>query len=81
MMPTIPNSIIRTGVVIGRDIPDKPTQAVTIAPTILSVLGIAPQPAPGDATQPRRPVQKPLFTTEPERKVAEAALAGDSSGI
>ena len=40
-----PNSIIRTGVVIGRDIPDTPTQAVTIAPTIESILGIAPQPA------------------------------------
>jgi type III restriction enzyme len=68
-----PNSIIRTGVVIGRDIPDTPTQAMTIAPTILSVLGIAPQPEPGDNTQPVRAVQEPLFKTEPERKVAEAA--------
>jgi len=69
-----PNSIIRTGVVIGRDIPDTPTQAMTIAPTILSVLGIAPQPEPGDNTQPVRAVQEPLFKTEPERKVAEATL-------
>jgi type III restriction enzyme len=68
-----PNSIIRTGVVIGRDIPDTPTQAMTIAPTILSVLGIAPQPEPGDNTQPVRAVQEPLFKTAPERKVAEAA--------
>lgn len=68
-----PNSIIRTGVVIGRDIPDTPTQAMTIAPTILSVLGIAPQPEPGDSTQPVRAVQEPLFKTAPERKVAEAA--------
>jgi type III restriction enzyme len=68
-----PNSIIRTGVVIGRDIPDTPTQAMTIAPTILSVLGIAPQPEPGDSTQVGRTVQEPLFRTEPERKVAEAA--------
>jgi type III restriction enzyme len=68
-----PNSIIRTGVVIGRDIPDTPTQAMTIAPTILSVLGIAPQPEPGDNTQSVRAVQEPLFKTEPERKVAEAA--------
>ena len=37
-----PNSIIKTGVVIGRDIPDMPTQAVPIAPTILSVLRLAP---------------------------------------
>src|SRR5271157_3241963 len=68
-----PNSIIRTGVVIGRDIPDTPTQAMTIAPTILSVLGIAPQPEPGDSTQVGRAVQEPLFKTAPERKVAEAA--------
>jgi type III restriction enzyme len=64
-----PNSIIRTGVVIGRDIPDKPTQAVTISPTILSVLGIAPQSAPGDATQVTSAVQQPLFKTEPERRL------------
>ncbi len=69
-----PNSIIRTGVVIGRDIPDKPTQAVTISPTILSVLGIAPQSATGDATQVTSAVQQPLFKTEPERRVAEATL-------
>src|ERR1017187_7026202 len=68
-----PNSIIRTGVVIGRDIPDTPTQAMTIAPTILSVLGIAPQPEPGDNTQPVRAVQEPLFRTEPERQVSIAA--------
>ena len=69
-----PNSIIRTGVVIGRDIPDTPTQAMTIAPTILSVLGIAPQPEPGDNTQTVRAVQEPLFKTAPECKVAEATL-------
>jgi type III restriction enzyme len=73
-----PNSIIRTGVVIGRDIPDTPTQAMTISPTILSVLGIglgiAPQPEPGDSTQVGRAVQEPLFKTAPERKVAEATL-------
>ena len=69
-----PNSIIRTGVVIGRDIPDTPTQAVTIAPIILSVLGIAPQPGPSDGAQVTTAVQKPLFTTEPERKVADTTL-------
>jgi len=69
-----PNSIIRTGVIIGRDIPDTQTQAMTIAPTILSVLGIAPQPAPGDGTHVASAVQQPLFKTEPERKVAEATL-------
>jgi type III restriction enzyme len=69
-----PASIIRTGVVIGRDIPDTPTQAVTIAPTILSVLGIAPPPTPVDDAQATVAVQKPLFATEPERRVAEATL-------
>ena len=69
-----PNSIIRTGVVIGRDIPDTPTQAMTISPTILSVLGIVPQPEPGDSTQTVRAVQEPLFKTAPECKVAEATL-------
>ncbi len=69
-----PNSIIRTGVVIGRDIPDKPTQAVTVAPVILSVLGIAPSPPAGEGAAPVAPTQQPLFTTEPERRVAEATL-------
>lgn len=69
-----PNSIIRTGVVIGRDIPDKPTQAMTIAPTLLSVLGIAPAPSPAEGTAGPASVQQPLFKTEPERKVAEATL-------
>jgi len=69
-----PNSIIRTGVVIGRDIPDKPTQAMTIAPTLLSVLGIAPVPEPSAATGVSTTVQQPLFKTEPERRVAEATL-------
>src|ERR1017187_5040588 len=69
-----PNSIIRTGVVIGRDIPDNPTRAVSIEPTILSVLGIAPQPAAGEGAPVAAPTQPPLFTTEPERKVAEATL-------
>ena len=68
-----PNSVIKTGVVIGRDIPDTPTQAVTIAPTLHTILGIAP-PAPS-TTEPGAPVvQKPLFATEPERKVAETTL-------
>lgn len=65
-----PDSIIRTSVVIGRDIPDMPTQAVTIAPAIELILNIAPQPAATEAA----PVQQPLFTTETQRKVAETTL-------
>lgn len=69
-----PGSVIRTGVVIGRDIPDTPTQAVTIAPTLHTILGIAP-PAPASTTEQVAPaIQKPLFATEPERKVAETTL-------
>ena len=67
-----PNSIIRTGVVIGRDIPDAPTRAVTIEPVLHAVLGIAAS-APAGA-EPAAPAQKPLFASEPERKVAEATL-------
>lgn len=69
-----PNSIIRTGVVIGRDIPDTETTAVTIAPVLHTMLGLAPSlisVGDGFATPA---VQAPLFTTEPEKKVAEATL-------
>jgi len=69
-----PDSVIRTGVVIGRDIPDTPTQAVTIVPAIESILGIAPQPATAGTAPAGVPVQQPLFTTETQRKVAEATL-------
>jgi len=67
-----PNSIIRTGIVIGRDIPDKPTQAVSIPPTLHSILGITT-----DGAAPIMPLaaQTPLFTTERERRVAEVTLS------
>ena len=69
-----PGSIIRTGVVIGRDIPDTPTEAITIAPTLHAILGIAPL-APSESTGSVAPAtQEPLFTTEPERKVAATTL-------
>lgn len=69
-----PNSVIRSGIVIGRDIPDTPTEAVTIAPTLHTILGIAPT-VPGSTTEQGTPVvPKPLFATEPELKVAETTL-------
>ena len=68
-----PNSIIRTGVVIGRDIPDKPTQAVTIPPTLHSILGIAPAGG-GLATAGPTPAQPALFATDREREIAAATL-------
>jgi type III restriction enzyme len=66
-----PNSIIRTGVVIGRDIPDAPTKAVTIEPVFMTQLGLAMAPAasvPGATPQPAPTI------TEPERKTAEVTM-------
>src|ERR1039457_6385198 len=45
-----PNSIIRTGIVIGRDIPDTPTKAVTIEPVFITQLGLGITPAVPGAT-------------------------------
>lgn len=68
-----PNSVIRTGVVIGRDIPDKPTEVITITPRIEDILGISPLVVDAQgAVEVAR--QEPLFTTEPERRVAETTL-------
>ena len=66
-----PNSIIRTGVVIGRDIPDTPTKAVTIEPVFMTQLGLAMAPAafvPGATPQPAPTI------SEPERKTAEVTI-------
>ena len=59
-----PDSIIRTGVVIGRDIPDRDMRVVEVSPVILGKVA-------GDAA---RPEQKPLFNTEREKEVAKATL-------
>jgi type III restriction enzyme len=59
-----PDSIIRTGVVIGRDIPDRDMKVVEVAPLIVAKMA-------GDASHPE---QKPLFNTEREKEVAKATL-------
>jgi len=59
-----PDSIIRTGVVIGKDIPDREMKVIEVAPVILGKVA-------GDAAQPE---QKPLFNTEREKEVAKATL-------
>ena len=59
-----PDSIIRTGVVIGRDIPDRDMKVVEVSPMIVGKVA-------GDAAQPE---QKPLFNTEREKEVAKATL-------
>jgi type III restriction enzyme len=60
-----PNSIIRAGVVIGRDIPDKQQKIVEVLPLVVSrIAGGSP-----------RPEQQPLFSTEREQNIAIAALS------
>jgi type III restriction enzyme len=59
-----PDSIIRTGIVIGRDIPDREMKVIEVAPSILGKVA-------GDASLPE---QKPLFNTEREKEVARATL-------
>jgi type III restriction enzyme len=59
-----PDSIIRTGVVIGKDIPDRDQKVVEVAPIVLGKIG-------GDASQPQ---QTPLFNTEKQKAVAKATL-------
>ncbi len=59
-----PDSIIRTGVVIGRDIPDRDLKVIEVAPVIVGKVA-------GDASLPE---QKPLFNTEGEKAVAKATL-------
>jgi type III restriction enzyme len=67
-----PDSIIRTGIVIGRDIPDTPTKAVTIEPVFMTQLGLGIAPAvPGVVLTPRQQAQ---VITEPERKTAEVTM-------
>jgi type III restriction enzyme len=59
-----PDSIIRTGVVIGRDVPDREMKVIEVAPLILNKVA-------GDSSLPE---QKPLFNTEREKAVARATL-------
>jgi type III restriction enzyme len=66
-----PNSIIRTGIVIGRDIPDVPTKAVTIEPVFMTQLGLGIAPT---ATVPGATPQLSPTITEPERKTAEMTM-------
>src|ERR1039458_1715023 len=67
-----PNSIIRTGIVIGRDIPDAPTKAVTIQPVFMTQLGLAiPLATSGAWAGPAGPAPT---ITEPERKTAELTM-------
>ncbi len=61
-----PDSIIRTGVVIGRDIPDKPARVVQVESVIVSRIG----GIPGVNLE----ASEVLFSQPEERNVASAAL-------
>ncbi|MCC6270616.1 MAG: DEAD/DEAH box helicase family protein, partial [Microbacteriaceae bacterium] len=64
-----PDSIIRTGVIIGRDIPEQRSKAVEIQPEIVNrIAGPAPAPLLGGT-------QQQMFDTAREREVATATLA------
>ena len=63
-----PDSIIRTGIVIGRDIPDKQVKPVEVMPLILEAIA---SPTTPEAIAE----QKPLFNTEREQEVARTAFA------
>ena len=65
-----PNSIIRTGIVIGRDIPNVPTKAVTIQPAFMTQLGLAPHLLSGSSEETPA---TPVFTPS-EQKTAEVTM-------
>jgi type III restriction enzyme len=62
-----PDSIIRTGIIIGRDIPLEKSRVIVAVPTVVERL-IGPSTAEAQVTQP------PLFTAPEEKKLAEITL-------
>ena len=62
------DSILVTGVVIGKDIPDKKSQVVEVQPKIMDFLSGKGEPSPDGQEQ------KPLFETEQEKQVAQTTL-------
>jgi len=62
-----PDSIIRTGVVIGRDVPLQKSKVIVAAPAVVERLI-------GPATPDTEMKQKPLFTEPEEQKVAQTTL-------
>ena len=64
------DSILVTGIVIGKDIPDKPSKVVTVAPKVLDkIVGFKDSESGGGEEE-----QKPLFKTEKEVEVAKVTL-------
>ncbi|WP_257309742.1 DEAD/DEAH box helicase [Geothrix fuzhouensis] len=71
-----PDSIIRKGLVIGKDIPDKPQQVVTV-PSVLeaSLLGTLVEATDGGQHTLLLPTaEEPMFKTEAEKNVVRSVL-------
>jgi type III restriction enzyme len=71
-----PDSVIRKGLVLGKDIPDKPQQVVTV-PSVLeaSLLGTQAEAMNGGQHTILIPnAEEPIFKTEVEKKIARAVL-------
>ena len=64
------DSILVTGVVIGKDIPDKPSKVVSVAPKVLDKI-VGSKSGDEDS---EGEVQQPLFNTEKEIEVAKVTL-------
>jgi len=63
-----PDSIIKRGVIIGRDIPDERAQVVTVAPTVeTDLVGAGPDQEPPSDTPPR-------FEREEEKRAVRVTL-------
>jgi type III restriction enzyme len=67
-----PNSIIRTGVIIGRDIPDAPTKALIIPPVYMTDLGLALTELPANGDELSKPPR--VVISEDEKPAAQAAV-------
>ena len=66
-----PNSIIRTGVVIGKDIPEAGKKAVIVESEFEKVISTPPQK---DGEKDGRPISRGLFDNPEEQEVAKATF-------
>ncbi|MES1928864.1 type III restriction enzyme, res subunit [Salinisphaera dokdonensis CL-ES53] len=72
-----PDSIIRKGVVIGKDVAEEPRKTVTVAPVFTAALfgEAADSDAPPVAAGSSSPESTPVFLTARERDIGRATLA------
>jgi type III restriction enzyme len=75
-----PNSIIRVGVIIGKDIPEEGRKAVQTKPKLERIIAQAPTPTPkpgsGEAKTSAEPEKAPgpIFKTKEEQEYAKIAI-------